>query len=138
LSNGVPVFRSRMNLARLRHACGKETSLATDEIKRSTVAAFCGIGNPASFFALLNREGYQLCHTRALRDHHRYVQSDLDRIERESIAKGAQALLTTAKDEVKLRSISTNLPCYGVDIEVEIEESEAFSALIDKVLSDKL
>ena len=98
------------------------------------MAAFCGIGNPESFFALLNRDGYQLCYARALRDHHRYVQSDLDRIEREAVAKGAQALLTTAKDEVKLRSISIGVPCYAVDIEIEIEESEAFSALIDRAI----
>ncbi len=134
LSKGVPVFRSRMNLARLRRACGKETSLGTDEIKRSSVAAFCGIGNPESFFALLNRQGYRLCYTRALRDHHHYVQSDLDRIERESVSSGAQALLTTAKDEVKLRSVNLDLPCYAVDIEIEIEESEAFSAFIDRAI----
>ena len=134
LSNGVPVFRSCMNLARLRLASGKDSSFGTDEVKRSSVAAFCAIGNPKSFFALLNREGYQLCYTRALRDHYRYVQSDLDRIERESIFKGAQALFTTAKDEVKLRSISMNLPCYAVDIEIEIEESEAFSAVIDRAI----
>jgi len=134
LSNGVPVFCSRMRLARLRHVSGDEFSPDTNEIKRSSVAAFCGIGNPESFFALLNREGYQLCHTRTLRDHHRYVQSDLDRIERESVAKGAQALLTTAKDEVKLRSINIGLPCYAVDIEIEIEESEAFSTLIDRAI----
>jgi len=134
LNNGIPVFRSRMNLARLRHVFGDESSLGTNEIKRSSVAAFCGIGNPESFFGLLSREGYQLCHTRTLRDHHRYVQSDLDRIERESIAKGARALLTTAKDEVKLRSINTKLPCYAVDIETEIEEGKALSALIDKAV----
>ena len=123
-----------MNLARLRRAFGKETSLGTGEVKRSSVAAFCGIGNPESFFALLRRESYQLCYTRALRDHHRYVQSDLDQIERESVSSGAQALLTTAKDEVKLRSIDLDLPCYAVDIEIELEENEAFSALIDKAI----
>jgi len=134
LSKGAPVFRSRMNLARLRRASGNETSLGTDEVKRSSVAAFCGIGNPESFFALLKRESYQLCYTRALRDHHRYVQSDLDQIERESVSSGAQALLTTAKDEVKLRSIFLDLPCYAVDIEIELEENEALSALIDKAI----
>ena len=135
LSNGGPVLRSRMNLARLRRASGKpERLLGPGEVKQSFVAAFCGIGNPESFFELLRRNGYVLCHTRALRDHYRYVQSDLDRIERESVVKGAQALLTTAKDEVKLRSINTKLPCYAVDIETEIEEGEALSALIDKAV----
>jgi len=133
LSNGVPVFRSRMSLAQLRRKSVKTTSHGPD-VKHSSVSAFCGIGNPESFFELLRRNGYRVCHTRALRDHYRYVQSDLDRIEGEAVASGAQALLTTAKDEVKLRSITTNLPCYAVDIEIEIEEREALSALIDKAI----
>jgi tetraacyldisaccharide 4'-kinase len=134
LSKGASIFRSCMNLARLRRAGGEESSIVQDEVKRSSMAAFCGIGNPESFFALLNREGFRLCHTRALRDHHRYVQADLDRLERDAIAKGARALLTTAKDEVKLRSIRTSLPCYAVDIEIEIEKGEAFSALINRAM----
>ncbi len=131
LSAGASVFRSRMKIAGVRLVSGNSPSPAADEIKRTSIGAFCGIGSPESFFSLLRRDGYQLCHTRVLRDHHRYTQSDVDRIQRESIACGAQGLLTTAKDEVKLRSMNFDLPCYAVDIEIEIEESEAFKSLID-------
>src|SRR5256884_3095220 len=55
LSNGVPGFRSCMNLARLRRASGQDSSIRIAEVTGSSVAAFCGIGNPESFFALLSR-----------------------------------------------------------------------------------
>jgi len=98
------------------------------------VAAFCGIGNSQSFFAQLRRDGYQLCHTQTFRDHHIYSQTDIDRVVRESISHGAQTLLTTAKDEVKLRSLRLDLPCYAVEIEIEIDEKEKFRALTDEAI----
>ena len=131
LSNGRPVFRSRMKILRLRPVSAAGKILSAEEIKSSTAAAFCGIGNPQSFFAQLQGAGYELRHTQLFRDHHVYTQTDIDRIVRESIAAGARTLLTTAKDEVKLRSLRFDLPCYAVDIGIEIEESEKLSTLIE-------
>ena len=137
-SNGCPVFCSRMRLSGLRPIEGKiERPLMTDEkIKASTVAAFCGVGNPESFFSLLRRAGYQLRHHQVFRDHHSFTQADIDRIERESATRGAQILLTTAKDEVKLRSLEFELPCYAADITIEIEQQEKFRALIEEAIQD--
>lgn len=135
LSSGCPVFRSRMTLRRLREVACRESSAATDEIQASSVAAFCAIGNPESFFSLVRRGGYDLRHTRAFRDHHRYAQADIDRVARESITCGAQILLTTAKDEVKLRSLEFALPCYAVDIAIEIENQEKLIALMDEAVA---
>lgn len=137
LSQGRPVFRSRMKIRCLRPVISTGESLSTENIKSSTVAAFCGIGNPPSFFAQLRRDGYQLGHTQVFRDHHVYAQTDIDRVVRESIATGAQTLLTTAKDEVKLRSLRFNLPCYAVDIGIEIEAEEQFASVIEESLRNK-
>ena len=101
-----------------------------DEIRASRIAAFCGLGNPESFFSLLQRGGYELAHTQVFRDHHRYKQSDIDRVVRESVARGAQVLLTTAKDEVKLRSLKFDLPCYAADITIEIDNAAQLKDLI--------
>lgn len=135
LSSGCAVFRSRMVLRRLREVARRESSAATDEIQAASVAAFCAIGNPESFFSLVRRGGYDLRHTRAFRDHHRYAQADIDRVVRESITCGAQILLTTAKDEVKLRSLEFAMPCYAVDIAIEIENQEQLIALIDEAVA---
>lgn len=134
LSGGPTIFTSRMTLRRLRQVAGHESPVDADEIKASRVSAFCGVGNPESFFALVRRAGYQLCHTQTFRDHHIYSQADMDRVTRESNKHGAQVLLTTAKDEVKLRGLSLNLPCYAVDIEIEIENEKKLTALIDEAM----
>jgi tetraacyldisaccharide 4'-kinase len=138
-SNGIPIFASRMRLSGIREVRGQlgQSQIVEEEIKGSRVAVFCGLGNPESFFSLLRRAAYQLAHTQVFRDHHMYTQSDIDRVVRESVARGAQILLTTAKDEVKLRSLSPRLPCYAVEIEIEIENEERFKALIGAVTATR-
>ena len=134
-----PIFSSRMRLSGLRPIEGDlgRSLISAEEIKASPVAAFCGIGNPESFFSLLRRGGYQLGHTQVFRDHHSYTQSDIDRVVRESATHGAQILLTTAKDEVKLRSLRFELPCYAADIAIEIENQEKLRALVERAIQDK-
>lgn len=137
LDGGQPIFRSRMTFHGLRHVAGGESPFGPDEIKAARVAAFCGVGNPESFFSLVRRAGYQLCHTQTFRDHHIYSQADMDRVARESITHGAQVLLTTAKDEVKLRGLTLGLPSYAVDVEIVIENEEKLIALIDEAMRNK-
>jgi tetraacyldisaccharide 4'-kinase len=137
-SKDCPVFCSRMRLSGWRSIPGELRPLVTaEEIKTSPVAAFCGIGNPESFFSLLRRGGYQLGHTQVFRDHHIYTQNDIDHFVRESVTRGAQMLLTTAKDEVKLRSLKFELPCCAADIEIEIENQENLRALVEKAIRGK-
>jgi tetraacyldisaccharide 4'-kinase len=129
-----PVFRSRMKTLRLRSINSTAPTGDGDEIRKERVAAFCGVGNPNSFFTHLSRDGYQLCHTRAFRDHHNYTQGDIDQFVREASGRGAQILLTTAKDEVKLRSLRFDLPCYCTDITIEIAEEAKLRALISRAI----
>jgi tetraacyldisaccharide 4'-kinase len=137
-SNDCAVYCSRMRLSGLRPVQSGQPLIPLDEIKVSRIAAFCGLGNPESFFALLRRGGYQLAHTQIFRDHHWYTQNDIDRVVRESVSRGAQILLTTAKDEVKLRSLKFDLPCYTADIAIEIENQDRLRDLIGQAASSHL
>lgn len=92
------------------------------------VAAFCALGNPRAFFRHLERTGFDLTFTRAFADHHSYTQSDVDGVVRETVERGAEALLTTAKDAVKLRSLRFDLPCFVVEIECVFENEVALRA----------
>jgi tetraacyldisaccharide 4'-kinase len=132
-SLNCPVFFSRMSLSGVRPlgAGLNDSRTNAGEIQASRIGAFCGIGNPKSFFALLARNGFDVAGTHSFRDHHKYSQGDIDRVVRASIARGAELLLTTAKDEVKLRSLTFELPCYAVDIDIEIDNEPALRALID-------
>ena len=94
------------------------------------VAAFCALGNPKAFFRHLERSRFDLTYTRAFTDHHSYAQTDVDRVTREAREHGAEALLTTAKDAVKLRSLRFELPCFVVEIELEFENEAALREML--------
>ncbi len=134
VSPQAPVFLSRMKHTQLREVGPNPTRLHPDQKKSSPALAFCGVGNPASFFSLLQREGYQVVHTRTFRDHHNYTTADIDQLVRDAQSAGAQTLLTTAKDAVKLRSSNLSLRCYSVEITVEIEDKELLREMVTKAI----
>ena len=94
------------------------------------VGAFCGIGNPDSFFTHLRREGYEPIFKKPLRDHQAYSQQLIDSIINEAEQSGARSLLTTAKDAVKLRSLNLRLPVFSVDVEIAINDEAVFTQLV--------
>lgn len=74
-------------------------------ISGKKVFAFCGIGNPGSFFCSLERLGCVLAGRSVFRDHHAYSAGDLQSIEKEAADCGADMIMTTQKDAVRLRSL---------------------------------
>lgn len=68
------------------------------------VAAFCGIGNPPAFRQTLERCGCRIVAWRVFPDHHAYTAEELAELDGWADASGADAVLCTHKDLVKLRS----------------------------------
>ena len=135
LSKGRPLLLAHARTRRMRSLFNRADEDAPGAPSSSTpVAAFCAIGNPESFFAHLRVDGHALNYTRAFADHHVYAQRDVDAIEREAEARGAQWLLTTAKDAVKLRSLRFRLPCYVLDIEIEFDDESKLLNLIREAI----
>jgi tetraacyldisaccharide 4'-kinase len=123
---GLPTFVSSFEFIGLQTLGEMNSSAETHDVSQTPVAAFCGIGNPESFFTLVRSAGYQLKDTSAFRDHYNYQQADIDRLIDQAAHKGAKAVLTTAKDAVKLKSLSFTLPCYVVNIAMKIQDEEKF------------
>lgn len=123
-----PVFTSGMKTRAIVPLNDSSTAVFTP------VAAFCGIGNPQSFFTHVRREGYEPVLNKALRDHQGYSQQLIDSITNEAEQAGARSLLTTAKDAVKLRSFNLRLPVFSVDVEISIDDEDAFTQLILKAV----
>ena len=67
------------------------------------VVAFCGIARPLQFFAGLEQAGMRIADRFVFRDHHPYTSRDTERLQRAAMNTGAKALVTTQKDEVRLR-----------------------------------
>lgn len=147
LSNNRPIFLTRTRTIGLRVM---ESMLTKDApgLNLSTllpasrapkeVAAFCALGNPQAFFSHLQADGFMLKHRRAFSDHHVYTQNEVETLEQEARARGAQALLTTAKDAVKLRALKFQLPCYVVEIELEFDDEAAFRRLVKRAIAGRL
>jgi tetraacyldisaccharide 4'-kinase len=136
LSGGRPLFSARTRTTGFKPVARE----ARDEpVGRASlppaVAAFCGVGNPRAFFANLAREGFELRHARAFADHHAYTRQDVDAVERAARLKGAEVLITTAKDAVKLREFRFELPCYEVGIEFEIDDGQGLMGLVRRALA---
>ncbi|HEY0098411.1 MAG TPA: tetraacyldisaccharide 4'-kinase [Pyrinomonadaceae bacterium] len=103
-----------------------------------TLAAFCAIGNPQAFFAHARRDGLDIIHARAFTDHHVYTQSDIDLYVREAVRQGARALLTTAKDAVKLRALNFALPCYVLEVALKFDDEQKMRAILREALARRL
>lgn len=124
-----PIFMSKMKVRSITRL-----GSSSEEVIPSPpqpVAAFCGVGNPQSFFDQVRRAGLNPVFNQAFPDHHWYDQTDVETLCRKSRDRGAQSLITTAKDAVKLQALHFDLPCYVLNIEIQIEEESRLRELIE-------
>jgi tetraacyldisaccharide 4'-kinase len=120
------VFRCATKLARLVEARSGRSE-PHENLLRQKVVAFCGIGNPAAFFADLRDWGFRVVGESDFADHHVYRRQDLDRISAFSQGAGAEALLTTQKDLLNLPADwDVPMPTFACCIHAEIEEKMEF------------
>ncbi len=124
----APISVSRMVTSSLRTIEGDVVDMS--KLSNELVGACCGIGNPGSFFTHLQRAGSRLVITRAFPDHYVFKQPELDDLVEKAKAAGATAIVTTAKDAVKLGSLRLALPCYVLEIEISVAESDQLIELI--------
>jgi len=130
LAGTRPLFRSRMIANGFFSV--RKTEVRSEPSLETPLAAFCGVGNPRAFFDELRNLGYELSLTKSFPDHHWYRQQDLNLLVQEAAKLGVRSLVTTAKDAVKLTSLRIAMPCYVLDIKMEIDEATQFSDLIRK------
>ncbi len=133
----APVFRSRVAVRGWRDAARQAEPPAPQLPPR--VAAFCGLGNPDSFWRTLRELGVAPVWRRAFGDHHRYSRRELERMAAEARAAGAQALLTTEKDAANLgadwQGAVEPLAVLWLEIGIEVDHSEELISLVEAPLS---
>lgn len=93
-----------------------------DHLRDRFCLAFSGIGNPESFEKTLRSTGIQRLKSLRFRDHHRYTQREIRRIDRAAEEFGAVALVTTEKDAARLGpDWRTHLPVYALRVVFEAD-----------------
>jgi tetraacyldisaccharide 4'-kinase len=93
---------------------GSSAAVEPSVLKGERVLAVSGIGNPESFRRLLAAAGATVADHCVFPDHHAYSRDDLGRIRRSAEQVGADRIVTTEKDAVKLAPlIKTLSPSEG-------------------------
>lgn len=101
---GVPILKSRFAASGLLDlSAGKQCPL--DVLKNRPILAFCGIGNPTSFFKQLIDLGVELRETKVFQDHHDYELSDVLSVCARAKEIGVDRVVTTEKDAVKIKAL---------------------------------
>ena len=106
--------------------------LSEHKARSKPCLAFCGLGNPENFFEQLRQEKFSLAASRAFRDHHIYTQQDIFGIEKLAREKGAEFIMTTAKDAVKLSDLRFEIPCFVAEIKMTIDDADAFEEIVQR------
>lgn len=110
----TPVFFSSYTATQAVEADGTEHELQN---LPTPLFAFCGIGQPPLFEQSLSDGELRLSGFMPLKDHQRYTPSLVKKINSQAVASGAQAIITTEKDLVKIRDKQFDLPLFSLQME---------------------
>jgi tetraacyldisaccharide 4'-kinase len=125
----APVFTSRVvPLEWIDAKTGESVPLNLP--KETRAAAFCGLGNPKSFWRTLDQIGVRPMSQREFRDHHRFTAAEL-----KDIAGSHDVLLTTEKDVMNFPPMLPPVRIYWLKIAVEIAREQE---LLDRILAARV
>jgi tetraacyldisaccharide 4'-kinase len=117
---GVPVLAARYTPVECWEA-QRDRSHSLAALDGARVLAFAGIAVPESFEATLFGLGARLVDLVHFPDHHWYSPGELGRLDAQAAASGAEALITTEKDWVRLRRLPLpRRPIYVLSVRLEL------------------
>ena len=119
-SHDKPWIETEHRPSNLRLVDGTTQPLKTLQDKR--ILSLSAIGNPAAFHRTLTTLGHEPVATLTFPDHHTYTTDDIHRISEETESVGAEIIVTTLKDLVKLPLASVrNRPLYALEIGIQFQ-----------------
>lgn len=130
----VPQFSTRFlpeGLIRIGGSGDETGELGLGDLPGLKVVAFAGIARPENFFETLRGLGCDVT-GKPFDDHQTYDYRDIARILDAALEEKAEAVITTAKDAVKLldMDLPDNPPIYMLTQTVQMDEQEAFQELL--------
>lgn len=128
----APIFHASHAPVCLRdEASGERMEL--ENLLSHRVAVLSALAHNAGFLQSLKARGAQAGSTLARRDHHQWREKEVRDFAREAKRNGAQAIVTTEKDAVKLHhDWCESLPLWSLVIEAKIENEEELWRLIQQ------
>ncbi|MDL1956592.1 MAG: tetraacyldisaccharide 4'-kinase [Candidatus Desulfofervidus auxilii] len=96
---------------------------------------FCGLANPKNFYETCKELNIKIIKFFSYPDHYFYTEKDIKNLIKMAKIFGAEALVTTEKDAVKLKSFNFDYPLYYLQLEIKLYQEEAFKKWIIKKLA---
>ena len=116
-----------------------ENTLELSELQGQKVMVFSAIGNPSSFEQTLSCIGINILEAIRYPDHHDYGMLEMQYISERAASLEAVALITTAKDAVKIPTefiyFNRDLPLYILNMDIMITEGQE---LFEKIVLDAI
>jgi tetraacyldisaccharide-1-P 4'-kinase len=105
--------------------------------------AFCAVGDAIGFFNGLRLAGVSLQATIPFRDHHVYTLNDMERLRATARHCGAQCLVTTEKDSVRLpNALRADLEKEGrliiAGLKVSLRDETRCIDMLEALLNERL
>jgi len=102
----------------------------------SPLYGFCGIAQPELFKESLKTQNISLTGFTPLKDHQPFTPSLIKKISLQAEKSGAQGMITTEKDLVKLQQNSFALPCFA--LKMQVQAGQEFETFIEKTISSRI
>lgn len=122
----LPAYEAAVVPARFRRIATGDTRPLSPVPFAGSVLALAGIGHPQRFFATLTELGVEAQQV-AYADHHHFSAADLE-------CPGADAVVMTAKDAVKCRSLIDTQPRFWA-LDIGLEPERGFVDWLDQRLA---
>lgn len=130
------VFSAR-HTPRMLYAVEGGAEIEIESLSGKHVLALSSIAHPGSFERTLAGTGAVLAGTERRHDHHSYAQEDVIRIENKARECGAEFVVTTEKDSVKLEGMHMELPFLALGTRLSISDEDGLWKIIGSTLASR-
>jgi tetraacyldisaccharide 4'-kinase len=130
----VPFFSSTISTTSVLSSINEET-ISIKNLRGRHVLALSAIGDPGGFHSLIQKTGATIAGSLIYQDHHTYTKNDWKTIKETKEEVGADLILTTEKDLLKLEAFSGDVPIHAIRISLNIEDQgfQTIRSFIDKI-----
>lgn len=119
----APIITAAYQPLEARRVDGAER-LVPDALQGRKLYAFAGLGFPRGFAETVSATGVSLAGFAAFADHHWYSAEDLQGLATHARAAGAEGLITTEKDAVRLRDLARpDMPLWVLCVKMSLEQN---------------
>jgi tetraacyldisaccharide 4'-kinase len=130
----APIVRSVYRISGVEDLFNR-SAVNLDSLKGKRALVFSGIGNPSSFEKTVEQLNLKILKHRVFPDHYAYPEKDLEDLMMQARDRGADFIVTTEKDSVRIPLVKRpGISLYVVKIDLVIESGE--ETLLAKVEGD--